>query len=54
MEAISLIFNSPVIALGCFDSDVSFLSIYKDGTLSRYVCADEYVLEEFEFEEYSS
>ena len=45
-------FGSPVIALSSFDSDAVFVSIYENGELHRYIHADEFMLEEFGFEEY--
>lgn len=45
-------FGSPVIAFSTFDSDVAFVSIYENGELHRYIHADEFMLEEFGFEEY--
>ena len=52
MVSLEELFGSPVIALSTFDSDVAFVSICENRELHRYVWADEYILEEFGFEEY--
>ena len=52
MVLLEEMFGSPVIALAVFDSDAAFVSVYANGELYRYVHADEFMLEEFEFEEY--
>lgn len=52
MVSLEELFGSPVIALAVFDSDVAFVSIYESGELHCYVHADEFMLEEFGFEEY--
>ena len=52
MESLEGAFDSPVIALSTFDSDVAFVSICENGELHRYVKASKCILEEFGFEEY--
>lgn len=54
MVSLEELFGAPVIALATFDSDVAFVSIYERGELHCYVHADEFMLEEFGFEEYES
>ncbi len=52
MVSLEELFDSPVIALSTFDSDVAFASICANGKLHCYTCADKDMLEEFGFEEY--
>lgn len=54
MDSLGKLFDSPVLALSTFDSDMAFVSIWENGKIYRYVCAHESMLEEFGLTEYET
>ena len=54
IERLGKEFCTEVIALSVMDSDVTFLKTYENGMIQKFICADEFIVNEFGFEDYST